>query len=476
MARCRVDTSIGRVEMDGFPFPLGVYPVEEMSPRAGFTLAFEPADGGEGDGDASGGGGLGGDHDEDGGGSPPHSSRARDPGDEITGGMPDGLANSMGGMGGLGGGGSGGGGAEWEEWPDRYVFDILVPSTRVEALCRALFALLPGRVYPILDVLGHDEYREVDPYVSYDLLGMDRFIDSIRRYRGFFYEDGLVGFGAMSDEPFLYIFIDEHKIVTVRAEVPLREKVEQILAAFDLEQVDQIAGADSVTHEHRSVLDAPEDRLDLLTPDEIVEDLQEDWRLELNVNPDNNVDEEGQELGMTGWRCIIRFERLHRMDDPSLHPPEPETEAPAGKLAALAGTPLSEKAARKSRKDEPVSEAGSGEQASGPSMADPAATPSAGVSDRDRSPPPTRYAEVLLTAENLATAQDLALQAVIDLEDPGTRRLAHDTHLDDEFEPFIVLLTSDRLRPENFAQAVREVTKKKPSMDAAKVWSARWVA
>ncbi len=248
MARCRVDPSIERVTMEGFNFPLGVYPIEAMTPRAGYTVDFEPADG---DNDPSSGG-------------------------------------------------------EWEEWPDRYVYDIVIGADRLEPLCRSLLALLPGRVYPILDVLGQDAFREIDPYISYELIGMDRFTDMIRRFRGYFYEDGLCGFGAMTDEPFLYVFVDEHKIVTVRAETDHKERVERILAAFDLEVVEQPAGADSAAHEHRGVLEAPDSRSDLLTAEEIVEQLRDEWSLTLNIDAETNVDDEGNDLGSTGWRCLVR--------------------------------------------------------------------------------------------------------------------------------------------------------------------------
>lgn len=245
MPRCRVDTSLQRLVVDGFQFPLGVYPVEEMTAKQGYSVEFEPADGDEGAG-------------------------------------------------------------EWEEWPDRYVYDIVISAERLESLCRSLLALMPGRVYPILDYLGLDAYREVDPYISYDLIGMDRFTDALRRYRGFFFEDGLCGFGVMIDEPFLYFFVDEHKIVTVRAEPDMREKVEKILAAFDLEQVEAPAGADAAAHEHRAVLVIADDRPDLLNADEIVEQLRDEWRLVLNVDGESNVDDEGRDLGVTPWHCIIR--------------------------------------------------------------------------------------------------------------------------------------------------------------------------
>ncbi|MFN0131888.1 MAG: hypothetical protein ACKVW3_05055 [Phycisphaerales bacterium] len=245
MARCRADPAIERVEVQGFKFPLGSYPVEDMTPVAGFTVDFEPAD--------------------------------TDAEDE-----------------------------QWEAWPDRYVFDVVISADRVEALVRSLMGLFPGRVYPILDVLGQDAFREVDPYVANELSGMDRVLDALRRYRAFFFEDGLVGFGVMTEEPFLYLFVDEHKIVTVRVEPAMKERVEKILQAFDLEATESAAGADSACHEHRGVLTVEEGRPDLLTGEEIVEQLRDDWALVLNIDPEANVDDDGKELGVTAWRALIR--------------------------------------------------------------------------------------------------------------------------------------------------------------------------
>ncbi|MBM4109676.1 MAG: hypothetical protein FJ255_12860 [Phycisphaerae bacterium] len=247
-ARCQLDPAITRHAAGDFQFPLGVYPVEPASPKAGYTSAFESADGGPG---------------------------------------ADG---------------------EFEEWPDRYVFDIVVSASRVRALCRALIGLLPLRVFPILDVLGNDAYREIDPYVSYDLLGLDQFMDSVRAYADFLFEDGLVGFGAMSEEPFCYFFLDEHKIATVRVEPAVKERLEKILEAFDLHETADAAGVDATAHEHRSILLAPDDRPDLLSPPEIVERLRDRWRLLLNTDPDRNLDEEGKDLGTTAWRCVVRFD------------------------------------------------------------------------------------------------------------------------------------------------------------------------
>jgi hypothetical protein len=386
MARCRVDSSIERVIVKDFAFPLGAYPVEEMSPRPGYTVAFEPADGGEP--------GL-------------EGSQGFEQSAEFN---PDRDEDEDDSEGGLDQPGREG---EWEEWPDRYVYDVLVSATRVEALCRALLALLPGRVYPILDFLGTDEFREVDPYVSYDLLGLDRILDTVRRYRGFFYEDGLVGFGAMSEEPFMYVFVDEHKIVTVRVETALKDKVEAILKAFDLEEVDEIRGADAATHEHRGVLDAPPDRLDLMTAEEIIEELRDDWRLVLNVDPTSNIDEDGNALGVTGWRCIVR------------HEPVPPEGAPAG-----------------------------------------------------AEPPPFRYAEVLLTADCLNSAEDMALEALEALlGKAGVNPQSGESGAGPaELTPATVVV-ADRLKPESLLAAAEKLGKPAPTLaEGPLIVHAAWIS
>lgn len=338
MARCRVDESIQRTIIDDFAFPLGVYPVEPMAPRQGYTVWFEPADGDDGDEDT----------------------------DE---------------------------GAQWEEWPDRYVFDIAITSTRLEALVRQLLALLPPRVFPILDVLGADAYREVDPYVAYDPIGQEHILDALRRYRGYFFEDGLVGFGAMAEDPFLYVFVDEHKMVTVRVQADHKEKVEALLAAFDLAPIEKVAGADATVHEHRGVLDAPEGRPDLLTAEEIVEELRDEWALVLNVDPAGNTDDDGHELGITGWRCIVRFEPPLPEEDDG----DPEDDGPRSETPSAAPTP-------EAVTDKPVTDK------LGDLSANTPASPAPTSADESKTPPAWRYIEVLLTADCLAECERMALE------------------------------------------------------------------
>lgn len=260
---CRAEESIERVEIDGFAFPLGVYPIEAMTPRPGYTTGFEPADG----------------SDED-----------------------DGAGGET-------------GEAQMEAWPDRYVFDAVVTAGRVEPLMMQLLGMMPLRVYPILDYMGHDAYREIDPYISYELSGIDRVLDAVSRYRDFFFEDGMCGFGALAEDPFFYVFLDEHKIVTIRASGEMTDRVRRVLEAFDLAEVSEPAGADAAGHEHRAVLAVDPSSPGLLAGEEIVELLRESWQLTLNVDPTANTDDEGRELGLTPWRCRVRWEGEDPSDD-----------------------------------------------------------------------------------------------------------------------------------------------------------------
>ncbi len=346
MHRCKVDPSIRRVVLGSFQFPLGVYPVEEMTPKQGYVSNFEPSDGGGTEG-------------------------------------------------------------EFEEWPDRYVYDIVVSAERLPALCRMLFSMFEGRAYPILDVLGQDGYREVDPYISYDLVGVDVFLDGLREYGEWLYEDGMVGFGLMSEEPFCYVFVDEHKIITLRVDPTLKERVERILAAFDLEAAEVNAGADAAAHEHRNVLLAPEDKPELLGPDEVLERLKMKWRVVLNVDPDTNLDDEGKELGVTHWRAVVRIDL-----------PEDDDETTSATRRAAGGT------------------------AAGPAAASSgAAAGSTSISPAGQGK--VRYVEVVFDAANLREAEETTFTQV--------ENLADEEQVDFE-DGMIVLL--DRLQPEQFTQVL----------------------
>ncbi|MCW5757465.1 MAG: hypothetical protein KIT54_09535 [Phycisphaeraceae bacterium] len=363
MHRCLLNPALERVRVNGFAFPLGVYPVEPVAPTSGYTVDFEPADGDE----------------------------------------------------------------EWEEWPDRYVYEVLVSAERLRPLCSALLSLLPGRVYPILDVLGNDAFREIDPYIAYELVGVEALYDGMRWYEPFLFEDGLCGFGAMSEEPFFYFFLDEHKVLTIRVETEHKERVDRLLTAFELLNLGgepaagnrarradgqppvEVLAADAVSHEHRSVLLTPDDRPELPGPEEVTEALVDLWGMTLNIDVERNLDDDGRELGTTGWRCLVRVDPAE-VDPAEVDPADADGPQSTGSTPESEGKPATDDQTR--------------------AMGTKALR--------------TRYVEVVLAASCWREAEDLALTAASQL--PGGPK---GVSLSDEHGPRLV--SADRLRRHELA-------------------------
>jgi hypothetical protein len=97
--------------------------------------------------------------------------------------------------------------------------------------------------------------------------------------------------------------------------VPLlmRERVERLLVEFGLHEVAEtwpVVDEDDESDplQIRSVLTFD----DGSTPDEdeLLRELRHAWRLELNVDPENNVDEAGRELGSTLWQATMLVESV----------------------------------------------------------------------------------------------------------------------------------------------------------------------
>jgi len=422
--RCKADPSIERKIVGDFQFPLGVYPVEDLTPVPGYTLDFEPADGGE-DGGSGGGDGRG----------------ARSELEDLD---PDGSEERS-------TGGGGGDGNEWEEWPDRYVFDAVLSAERVPSLVRAILHLMPLKVYPILDVLGHDAFREVDPYVSYELIGTDRVHEAIRQVPDFFFEDGLCGFGCMSEEPFMYFFVDEHKIITLRAEASVRERIERLLQSFDLTQTDAAAGADAAAHEHRGVLHTSPSELNLMDFDEIVERLREDWRLVLNIDPESNLDDEGKDLGVTAWWCRIRV-AVPQLSSAPVN--STSTQTPSTPAKTSPKPPAKNKNSQNS-------------EDSTPTTPSPTPTP-APHADEDTEILPTfseRHAEIVLGASCLREAEEVAIAESAKLAGPVPEGL-----------PPPIIVFADRITSEQLEDYVKKHGRRRTRgmPEAGQIVFARW--
>lgn len=198
-----------------------------------------------------------------------------------------------------------------DDEPDTYVFRVAISHEHLAALLDRSFDLLPSEVYCIVEVGSRDAYRAVDVYLGEEPVSIDEFREVWKRYEPLLLEDASIAAGANSEEPFVEVFLDMWKTVAIHVPLAMREEVEQIMREFDLDEVVQIwpeadyAEAGEVPRV-RQVLDLSDDAfLDL---DELLLDLRHEFRLELNIDPDANVDDAGRELGLTLWRATIIIE------------------------------------------------------------------------------------------------------------------------------------------------------------------------
>ncbi|MFG0251302.1 MAG: hypothetical protein ACF8NJ_00340 [Phycisphaerales bacterium JB038] len=200
------------------------------------------------------------------------------------------------------------------EWPDCYMFDVVVSAEKAEPLFRDLLRLAPSRLVPILDVRGDDAYREMDPYLGLEELDRETLTGLLTPARAFLFEDGHCGFGVVAEDPLFYVYLDDHKILTIRCGLTEAGEVEELLEAQGISAETEPLGVDAVAHDHLDVLWTDDNRRDLLDFYGMLDTLRQEWGLELNIDPESNVDDDGRSLDMTAWRVLLLLEAIN--DEP----------------------------------------------------------------------------------------------------------------------------------------------------------------
>lgn len=199
-----------------------------------------------------------------------------------------------------------------QDEPDTYSFHAVVSHERLKPLVHRAFQLLPDDLYAIIEVGSRDAYRTIDTYISQDSISRGAFLRTWMEYEPFLLEDTQIGAGANSEEPFVEVFLDQWKGIAIHVPPTMRDEVEAMLRDFGLEEVPQTwpeqndPCADDVEGEPsrvRSVLDLSDPE----TPDldDLLLMLRHKWNLELNVDPESNLDEGGRDLGSTLWHAVV---------------------------------------------------------------------------------------------------------------------------------------------------------------------------
>lgn len=195
-----------------------------------------------------------------------------------------------------------------EDEPDTYAFHIVVSHEKLRPLIHKAFDLLPDDVLPIVEIGSRDAYRSVDVYIADEPVARRDFVEIWNMYEDIVLEDGSIGVGANSDEPFVEVFVDSWKGLAIHVPLEMRDQVEAVLHAAGLEEAPETWPSDPDRDpvpgtNVREVLELVDEQSPDI--DELLLQLREAWGLELNVDPATNVDEAGRNLGLTLWHAVV---------------------------------------------------------------------------------------------------------------------------------------------------------------------------
>jgi hypothetical protein len=195
-----------------------------------------------------------------------------------------------------------------DDEPDTYSFYVAVSHERVAPIMRRAMELLPESVYGIVEISSRDAYRPVDVFIGQEEIPLRRFQSAWRQCEQVLLEDASIAAGANAEQPFVELFLDQWKGLSIIVPLSMREDVESILDEFALQEVPETwpVGEDNPALEESQIrpvlVPAENGGPDI---DDILMVLRRDWRLELNVDPDTNVDGAGRNLGLTLWHAVV---------------------------------------------------------------------------------------------------------------------------------------------------------------------------
>lgn len=194
-----------------------------------------------------------------------------------------------------------------DEAPDTYAFQIAVSHDRLRPLLQDLFGLLPGEVSPVVEIGSVDAYRSIDTYMAVEPLFIDDFMSTWREFEPILMEEVSIGVGATAEEPFLEVFLDSWKSISLQCQVDMRDGIDEILERHGLQQVprtwdDTAFDAVDPPYRMREILVIEDEHSPDL--DELLLQLREDWGMQLDIDPHSNIDDGGRELGFTLWHAI----------------------------------------------------------------------------------------------------------------------------------------------------------------------------
>jgi len=208
-----------------------------------------------------------------------------------------------------------------EEGPDTFTFFVVLSHGRLSSFLMDLFKLLPERVSGIIEMGSRDAFRAVDIFLGERPISCDRFLETWQAFESIFLEDTSLAVGVNADAPFMEIFLDQDKRVTVHVEPGRREDIEVVLQSHGLSQQDSgmldMPESEFEQIQTRSIL--VEDPSLLCDIDQLLLVLRHEWALILDEDEDRNLDAGGRELGRTLWHSIVLVQPSGVLSDGFAH-------------------------------------------------------------------------------------------------------------------------------------------------------------
>jgi hypothetical protein len=198
-----------------------------------------------------------------------------------------------------------------DDGPPTLTWTIVVSHEVVRPLLMDLMRLLPDMVTGIIELGSRDAFRAVDVYLSREPVHLDRFRGAWDLFEPILLEDATLAVGVNGENPFIEIFIDQDKQVVVHAEAASVGRIEGILRRFNLSRKPEAA------------LLVPEESLErivtrpvlvqrqglIMDTDQLLMDLRAAWDLELDIDPDRNLDGQGRNIGRTLWNGVVYMDQ-----------------------------------------------------------------------------------------------------------------------------------------------------------------------
>ena len=195
--------------------------------------------------------------------------------------------------------------------PATRTWTVIVSHELLRPLLLDLFTLLPTQVTGILELGSRDAFRAIDVFLSRAPVPVERFRGTWDCFEALLLEDASLAVGVNGDGPFIEVFLDQDKRLIVHGEPATGPAVESVLRRFGLQE-----RAENEILVPDSVLDATQTRPILtvapnliVDTDQLLMELRAAWDLELDDDPDRNLDMQGRDIGRTLWQGIVLLDQ-----------------------------------------------------------------------------------------------------------------------------------------------------------------------